>query len=84
MPTMNISLTEQLKGYVEERVNSGKYTSASEYVRELVRIDQKSREKEKLELQLLEGLNSGEPVTVTSEMWASLRKKAGKRAKRVL
>jgi antitoxin ParD1/3/4 len=39
MPTMNISLPDVLKDFVEEQVSSGKYSSASEYVRELVRAD---------------------------------------------
>lgn len=79
---MNISLPEHLKEYVDEQVASGKYTSASEYVRELVRLDQKSREREKLEKQVLEGLHSGEAQEVTPEMWEELRRKLWGRRKR--
>lgn len=82
MPTMNISLPDHLKEYVEEQVNSGKYTSASEYVRELVRLDQKNREREKIELQVLEGLRSGDAMDVTPRMWEELRQKLQKRRKR--
>jgi antitoxin ParD1/3/4 len=46
---MNISLPDPMKDYVEEQVNTGAYSSASEYVRELVRADQKLRQKELLE-----------------------------------
>ncbi len=49
MQTMNISLPDPMKDYVEEQVNTGAYSSASEYVRELVRADQKLRQKELLE-----------------------------------
>ncbi len=37
MQTMNISLPEQLKEFVDEQVGSGRYSSVSEYVRDLIR-----------------------------------------------
>jgi antitoxin ParD1/3/4 len=40
MPTMNISLTDDLKRHVEKRVAEGGYTSVSEYVRRLIRNDE--------------------------------------------
>ena len=82
MPTMNISLPDQLRDFVDEQVNSGRYSSVSEYVRELVRADQKKREREELELRILEGLNSGEAVEATPAMWEQLKKDLRKRAKR--
>ena len=81
MPTMNISLPEHLKEYVDEQVDSGKYTSVSEYMRELVRLDQKSREREKIELQVLEGLASGDAVELTPKMLDELRRKLRSRRK---
>jgi antitoxin ParD1/3/4 len=68
MQTMNISLPDPMKQYVEEQVNAGGYSSASEYVRELVRADQKRHAKEQLEQILLAAINSGDPVDVTPEM----------------
>lgn len=82
MPTMNISLPDHLKNFVDEQVSSGKYTSASEYVRELVRQDQKNRGRENLELQVLEGLRSGEALEVTPRIWEELRQKLRSRRKR--
>jgi len=38
--TMNISLPESLKSFVDERVADGGYGTSSEYVRELIRRDQ--------------------------------------------
>ena len=49
MPTMNISLPENLKEFVESRVQSGDYSSISEFMRELVRREQKERLREQLE-----------------------------------
>ena len=77
---MNISLPDPMKHFVEEQVNMGGYSSASEYVRELVRADQKRKAKEELETVLLEALKS-EPETVTPEWWAKLRKGIRTKAK---
>ena len=67
MPTtMNISLPEAMKAFVDEQVNSGGYGSASEYVRELVRRDQKARAQARLEALLLEGLESGKPLPLNA------------------
>jgi antitoxin ParD1/3/4 len=55
MTTMNISLPEELKAFVDQQVGSRGYTSSSEYVRELIRREQ---DKERLRALLLEGLSS--------------------------
>lgn len=57
MATMNISLTDKLKNFVEEKVESGDYSNASEYVRELIRKEQ-DRAKAIAEIQVL--LDEGE------------------------
>ena len=59
METMNISLPENLKGFVDSRVKAGGYSSVSEYVRDLVREDQKRHTQENLEALLLEATRSG-------------------------
>jgi antitoxin ParD1/3/4 len=38
MSTMNVSLTPQLEKLVQDRVKSGRYTSASEVIREALRL----------------------------------------------
>ncbi len=75
MQTMNISLPDPMKQYVEEQVIAGLYSSVSEYVRELVRADQKRNAKEKLEQLLLSALNSGDPIEITPEMVDEVRKR---------
>ena len=40
MSTMNISLPDRLKAFVDEQVNQRSYGTSSEYVRELIRRDQ--------------------------------------------
>jgi antitoxin ParD1/3/4 len=80
MQTMNISLPDPMKQYVEERVSAGAYSSASEYVRELVRADQKRHAKEELEQILLNAMNSGDPFEVTPEMLEDVKQKLRVRA----
>ena len=55
MTTMNISLPDTLKLFVDERVSFGGYGTSSEYIRELIRRDQ---ERERLRGLLLDGAAS--------------------------
>jgi antitoxin ParD1/3/4 len=81
MQTMNISLPDPMKQYVEEQVSEGGYSSASEYVRELVRTDQKRKAKEALEQSLLDAMQEGEAVEATPAWWAKLRSDLIQRSK---
>ena len=76
---MNISLPDPMKDFVDHQVASGRYSSASEYVRELIREDERRRAEEKLEALLLEGLNSGDPIEITPEYWERKRQQLIKR-----
>lgn len=68
--TMNLSLPEPLKEYVDEKVSSGIYGSASEFVREAIR-EKLQREQDiqggrsALATQLLRGLDSGKSIAFT-------------------
>jgi antitoxin ParD1/3/4 len=75
METMNIALPESMKHFVQERVSEGGYSSVSEYVRELIRADQRRRVEERIDTLLLEGLDSGEPISVTQEYWDAKKRK---------
>ena len=55
MTSLNISLPEALKAYVEGQVASGDWGTPSEYVRELIRQD-KERRLAALEQELLAGM----------------------------
>ena len=46
MPQLNVSLPEQLKRWAESRVANGRYSSASDYVRDLMRRDQEAAEQQ--------------------------------------
>ncbi|MEO8099032.1 MAG: type II toxin-antitoxin system ParD family antitoxin [Acidobacteriota bacterium] len=82
MASLNISLPQSLKEYVEGQVSSCGYSTPSEYVRELLRQDQKKRAEEKLEALLLEGLNSGDAIEITPEYWERKRTQLVERHKK--
>ncbi len=83
METMNVALPESMKSFVQERVSEGGYSSVSEYVRELIRADQKRRTEERIDGLLLEGLRSGEPIEVTPEYWARKKQRLTARHSKV-
>lgn len=75
MSTMNISLPEGLKKFIDLQVAEGGYGSASEYMRDLIRQDQARRAKEDLARLIREGLESGEGGPVDEDFWAAQRKR---------
>ena len=75
MQSMNISLPDPLKLFVDGQISTGRYSSASEYVRELIRADEKRKAEEQLETMLLEGLSSAE-TALTQADWTAIRKEA--------
>ena len=78
MQSMNISLPDPLKQFVDAQIAQGRYSSASEYVRELIRDDEKRKAEERFEAKLLEGLNSRESELTPAD-WSALRKEASGR-----
>jgi antitoxin ParD1/3/4 len=81
MSTMNVSLPPALKKYVRERVKAENYSNASDYIRTLIREDQRRRGIDVLEELIVEGLNSGEGVVLDDAEWAKIRQEARRRAK---
>jgi antitoxin ParD1/3/4 len=73
MTTLNISLPEAMRAFIEEQIAKGGYSTASEYIRDLIRQAQKQSQQEKLEAMILEGVDSGEPIEVTDEWWEQKR-----------
>ena len=77
MATMNISLPDELKQFVDAQVAEHAYGSTSEYLRELIR---KQRDVEKLRQMLLDGANSGPAQLADAGFFAELRSIAEGRA----
>lgn len=62
MATMNVSLPDQMKDWVEQQTQGGRYSNASDYVRDLIRRDQDRAAKIAAMQRLVdEGLASGPP-----------------------
>jgi antitoxin ParD1/3/4 len=45
MATMNISVPDPMKDFVQAQIDEGKYASSSDYVRDLIRKDQEVKDK---------------------------------------
>ena len=70
MSTMNISLPEALKSFVDQQVSARGYSSSSEYVRELIRKD---KDRQRVRALLLEGASSPPAVTADADYFGRLR-----------
>ena len=86
MPQVNLSLPPALKDWVDSKIADGRYSSASDYVRDLVRRDQEAAiaETEWLRELIAEGLASGvvdeEPETVIANIIARRKARTRKAA----
>ena len=78
MTTMNISLPDALKSFVDKQVAQGGYGTSSEYVRELIRKDQ-----DRLQLRglLLAGAASSPAAPANAGYFDALRKQVQRRAR---
>jgi antitoxin ParD1/3/4 len=73
MSTMNVSLPDELRAFVDAQVEEGRYGSTSEYVRELIRRDQ---DRLRLRSLLLEGATSALGPIADAGYFADLRGRA--------
>lgn len=76
MSTMNISLPETLKSFVDEQVAGRGYGTSSEYVRELIRGDQ---DRQLLRGLLLEGAASAPTAPADGAYFEGLRERVRRR-----
>lgn len=78
MATMNVSLPDVMKVWVESQVQSGKYSNVSDYVRDLIRRDQEFNDKRELLVQaLIAGEKSGKSKRTLDEIWQSVAARRG-------
>lgn len=76
MTTMNISLPETLKVFVDERVANAGYGTSSEYLRELIRRDQ---DRVQLRSLILEGAKGQVTGEADAQYFSNLRNQANKK-----
>jgi antitoxin ParD1/3/4 len=74
--TMSFALPESLRDYIDARVQSGEYGNTSEYLRDLIRRDQRDQAVRRLQELITEGLESGPTTPLTKRRIAELRKQA--------
>jgi len=74
MTSINISLPESLKDYLDHRVKEGGYGTPSEYLGQLIREEQLRLAEKRLESALTEALASGDPIPATDEFWDERRR----------
>ena len=76
MTTMNISLPDELKAFVDSRIQADGYGTSSEYMRELIR-----RDKDRMQFRqyLVDGMNAKPAGPMDTAYFASLRAKVKSR-----
>ena len=67
--TLNISLPEDMREWVDQQVKGGGYATVSEFFRELVREERRRKVKAEIDAKLLAAMNSGDPIPMTPEFW---------------
>lgn len=72
MPTMNISLPDPLRQFVDDEVRDGGFASTSDYMRDLIRQRQRRKAEETLRALIAEGLASG-PAVPMPDLFDQLR-----------
>ncbi len=76
MAQLNFSIPDKLKAFVETRVADGSYASSSDYLRDLVRQDQRRLEAlEHLRAEIQAGFDSGISERSFSEIIEEIRSK---------
>ena len=73
MTTVNISVPDSMKTFIDEQVAKGGYSTTSEYIRQLLRQEAERVAQARLEILLLEGLDSGEAIEINDDWWQQKR-----------
>jgi antitoxin ParD1/3/4 len=78
--SMNISLPGPLKSWIEKQVEERGYSTASEFVRDLLRREQEQAVRGAIDSSLIKALESGESTPMTAKDWKRIRSEGAKRA----
>jgi antitoxin ParD1/3/4 len=73
MDTMDFSVPDEFRPFVQKRVAEGGFGSTSDYLQQLIEADQKQQARARLEAELLKGIESGPAEPMTAEDWQALR-----------
>ena len=74
MATMNVSIPDQMREWVETQLESGLYSNASDYIRDLIRRDQEYKDKRETLIKALKaGEKSGVSKRTIDEIWKEVK-----------
>lgn len=73
---MNISVSDEMKAFIELQLSKQGFASAGEYLRFLIDEAQRRQAKLEIEIKLHEALASGPATPMTHEDWVALRQEA--------
>jgi len=79
MATMNISLPDPLKQFIDQEVREGRFSSTSDYMRDLVRQRQRAKAESTLKQLIAEGLASGSAGQVSGGTFDRMRQELRER-----
>jgi antitoxin ParD1/3/4 len=79
---LNISLPDTTRLWVEEQVKQLGYGTVSEYIRHLLREEQRRQLRHEVDSNLREALRSGEATPLTRKDWEDIEREGVKRARR--
>jgi antitoxin ParD1/3/4 len=66
MATLNVSLPDAMRAWIDSQIEAGEYANASDYIRDLIRHDQ--RQRDALRLALIEGEKSGRSTRTVTDI----------------
>ena len=78
---MNVSLPAPLKEWVQRQVEERGYSTASEYVRDVLRRQREDAARAVIDAKLTEAINSGESTPMTRRDWERIRNEGLKLAR---
>jgi antitoxin ParD1/3/4 len=79
MATMNISLPDEMKAFVEDQATLKGFGTVSEYIRAIIReVQETNVERARIDDLLLEGLNSGPGMPLVPADWDRIRRQGKK------
>jgi antitoxin ParD1/3/4 len=79
MASIQITLPDELKEFVDSEAAACGYEGPGQYVQELLRVAWKQKSKSELEAKLVEATESGPTVEATPEFWTELRTRVRRR-----
>ena len=81
MVDLNVSVSEDVREWIEEQVRAGRYANAGDYVRELIQRERQQQARKHVEDLIREGIESGPATPMTRDDWEWIRREGMRRLK---